>query len=47
MAYIKTDMYILDRHIKKGVITNFDVISRCTTKIVGWHEALNSEILPS
>lgn len=43
IAYIKTDMYISDKQIKKGDIKDFDVIAKCAIKIKEWNERLNRE----
>lgn len=43
IAYIKTDMYISGKQIKKGDIKDFDVIAKCAIKIKEWNERLNRE----
>lgn len=42
-SYIKTDMYISDKQLKKGEIKDFDVIAKCAIKIKDWNEKLNRE----
>lgn len=43
IVYIKTDMYISEKQIKKGDIKDFDVIAKCALKIKEWNERLNRE----
>lgn len=43
IAYIKTDMYISDKQIKKGDIKDFDIIAKCAIKIKEWNDRLNRE----
>lgn len=43
VAYIKTDMYVSDKHLKKGEIKDFDIIGKCALKIRDWQEKLNRE----
>lgn len=43
VAYIKTDMYVSEKKIKKGEIADVDVNGRCSIKIMEWQTRLNRE----
>lgn len=43
ISYIKTDMYISEKKVKKGNIEDFDVIGKCAIKISEWQDRLNRE----
>lgn len=43
VEYMKTDMYISDREIKKGEISDFDVIGKCAFRIRDFNTKLNRE----
>lgn len=43
IEYIKTDMYISEKKIKKGTINDNDVVGKCAIKIKEWNDKLNRE----
>ena len=43
VEYIKTDMYISEKEIKKGEISDFDVIGKCALRIKDFNLKLNRE----
>lgn len=43
IAYIKTDMYVSEKKIKKGEISDIDINGRCAVKIMEWQTKLNRE----
>lgn len=43
VAYIKTDMYITEKKIKKGEIADPDINGRCSINIMNWQAMLNKE----
>jgi len=43
IEYVKTDMYISEKEIKKGEISDFDVIGKCALQIKEYNTKLNRE----
>ena len=46
VAYIKTDMYVSEKKIKKGEIADVDINGRCSIKIMEWQTRLRVRIFP-
>lgn len=47
IEYIKTDMYVSEKKIKKGEIADIDINGRCAITIMEWQTKLNREDISS